>query len=51
MYALNPKFYRIFNQNFGNYNEQMLRTRFEEKDSPQVPIIDCSKKMIKKEPS
>ena len=47
IYALNPKFYRDFSKNFGGYNERMLR-RYEADESPDVPIIDCSEKMIKK---
>ena len=47
IYALNPKSYRVFSQNFGGYNEQTLR-RFEREDSHDVPIIDCSDKMIEK---
>ena len=47
IYALNPKFYRVFSQNFGGYNERTVR-RFEKEESPDVPIIDCSEKMIKK---
>ena len=49
IYALNPKFYRIFSQNFGGYNERTLR-RYEADESPDVPIMDCSEKMINKEP-
>ena len=47
IYALNPKFYKIFSQNFGGYNERTLR-RYEADESADVPIIDCSEKMIKK---
>ena len=46
IYAISPKFYRIFSQNFGGYNVRTLR-RFEANESPEVPIIDCSDKMIK----
>ena len=47
IYALNPKFYRVFSQNFGGYNERTLR-RYEAEQSPEEPIVDCSEKMIKK---
>ena len=47
IYALNPKFYRVFSQNFGGYNERTIR-RYEAEQSPEEPIIDCSYKMIKK---
>ena len=47
IYALNPKFYRIFSQNFGGYHEHILR-KFEAVESPEVPIVNCSDEMIKK---
>ena len=46
VYALSPKFYRIFSQNFGGYNERTLR-RFEAEQAPEVSIIDCSPQAIK----
>ena len=46
LHAINPKFYRIFSQNFGGYNEHTLR-RFEANMSPEVPIIDCNESSIK----
>ena len=45
LYAISPKFYRIFSQNFGGYHERTLRS-FEANMSPEVPIIDCSKLCI-----
>ena len=47
IYARNPKFYRVFSQNFGGYNKGTLH-KLETKESYDVPIIDCSNKMIKK---
>ena len=47
IYALNPKFYKVFSQNFGGYHERTIR-RYEANESPDVPVIDCSEKMIKK---
>ena len=49
IYALNPKFYRVFSQNFRGYNERTIR-RFEKEETSDVPIIDCREKMIKREP-
>ena len=46
LYAVSPKFYRMFSQNFGGYNERTLR-RFEKSMSPEVPIIDCNESSIK----
>ena len=46
IYALNPKFYEVFSQNFGGYHERTIR-RYNVNESPDVPIIDCSEKMIK----
>ena len=43
LYALNPKFYRVFSQNFGGYHKRTIR-RYEANDSPDVPVIDCSEK-------
>ena len=47
IYALNPKFYRVFSQNFRGYNERTIR-RFEKEEISDVPIIDYREKMIKK---
>ena len=47
VYALNPKFYKVFSQNFGGYHERTIR-RYEANESPDAPVIDCSEKMIKK---
>ena len=49
LYAISPKFYRIFSQNFGGYNERTLR-RFEKAMAPELPIIDCNESSIKKGP-
>ena len=42
LYAISPKFHRIFSQNFGGYHKCTLRL-FEANMSPEVTIIDCSK--------
>ena len=47
LHAISPKFYRIFSQNFGGYNERTIRL-FEANMSPEVPIIDCNESSIKK---
>ena len=45
LHAISPKFYRIFSQNFGGYNERTIRS-FQATMSPKVPIIDCDKSSI-----
>ena len=42
MYALSPKMYNVFQQNFGGYNKRTLQ-RHEAQCSPETPIIDCSR--------
>ena len=45
LYAISPKFYQIFSQNFGGYHKRILRS-FETNMSPEFPFIDCSKLCI-----
>ena len=47
LYAISPKFYRIFSQNFGGYHEWTLQS-YEADLSPDVPIIDCNESSIKR---
>ena len=47
LHTISPKFYRIFSNNFGGYNERTIRL-FEANMSPEVPIIDCNESSIKK---
>ena len=49
IYVLNPKFYKIFSQNFGGYHERTLR-KFEAVESAEVPIVNCSDEMNKTRP-
>ena len=45
LHTISPKFYRIFSNNFGGYNERTIRL-FEANMSPEVPIIDCNESSI-----
>ena len=45
--CIESKFFRIFSQNFGGYNERTLR-KLEAKEAPKVSIIDYSSEILKK---